>query len=395
MAGKFLTLDEAAAALGISADDVQKLVDRKELFPIRDGGNLKFRSEEIERRQQDSGDGVSWEETAGADDDQSVDLDLGSEPLMASAVTPEPAGGDLDLDEPLSLEDIGLDDAPKASGGDDLQGEAIELADDLALSGGDSLLGGSGDDLDSIIASGAASGGEATPPPAAKGSTDDLDLGDLELGDSGSLGDSAGLAASGESGLELEEGSLEISGIELGDSDAASGPSAGDDLELGAAISDVELSGDDLGGVELSADSLEGDLDSGSTDELDLGGGGDDFDLGEPLGEDESASQVVELSSESGEGSFFGDALGGAGSSFGDESGVESFSGSLAGADIITEPGVPEMRFSGLQIAALVCMSLLMLFGAFMSYDLVRTIGSSDPVGNPVLDALAETIGWR
>jgi hypothetical protein len=25
----------------------------------------------------------------------------------------------------------------------------------------------------------------------------------------------------------------------------------------------------------------------------------------------------------------------------------------------------------------------------------VRTIGSSDPVGNPILDALAETLGWR
>ena len=175
----------------------------------------------------------------------------------------------------------------------------------------------------------------------------------------------------------------------------ASGPPAGDGLELDAAISDVELSGDDLGGVELSADGIDGDLDSGSTDELDLGGGGDDFDLGEPLGDDESASQVVELSSESGEGSFFGDALDGAGSSFGDESGVESFSGSLVGADIITEPGVPEMRFTGLQIASLICMSLLMLLGGFMAYDLVRTIGSSDPVGNPVLDALAETIGWR
>ncbi|MBL7194598.1 MAG: helix-turn-helix domain-containing protein [Pirellulales bacterium] len=398
MAGKFLTLDEAAAALGISADDVQKLVDRKELFPIRDGGNLKFRGEEIERRKQDSSDAVSWEETAGADDDD-LTVELGSEPLLASAITPEPAGGDLNLDEPLALDDLGFDDAPPAKGGDDLQVEAIELADDLALSGGDSLLGGSGADIDSIIASGAGGGGDATPPPAVKGSTDDLDLGDLELGDSGSLGDSANLgdsasiAASGESGLELGDGSLEISGIEL--SDVASGPPAGDGLELDAAISDVELSGDDLGGVELSADGIDGDLDSGSTDELDLGGGGDDFDLGEPLGDDESASQVVELSSESGEGSFFGDALDGAGSSFGDESGVESFSGSLVGADIITEPGVPEMRFTGLQIASLICMSLLMLLGGFMAYDLVRTIGSSDPVGNPVLDALAETIGWR
>ena len=371
MAGKFLTLDEAAAALGISADDVQKLVDRKELFPIRDGGSLKFRGEEIEQRKQDSGEAASWEQTAGADDGLSVDLDL---------------------DEPLALDGLELDDASGVKAGGDLQAEAIELADDLALSGGDSLLGGGSDELDSIIASGAAGGDDATPPPAAKGSTDDLDLGDLELGEgSGSLADSASLAASGNSGLELGDGSLEISGIELGDSDVASAPSGGDDLELGGSISDVELSSDDAGSIELSsADSVDG-----STDELDLGGGGDDFDLGAPLGEDESASQVVELSSESGEGSFFGDALDGAGSSFGDESGVESFSGSLAAADVITEPGVPEMRFSGLQTAGLICITLLMLFGAFMAYDLVRTIGSSNPVGNPVLDALAQTMGWR
>lgn len=370
MAGKFLTLDEAAAALGISTDDVQKLVDRKELFPIRDGGALKFRSEEIDQRKQDSGEAASWEQTAGTDDGLSVDLDL---------------------DEPLALDGLDLDAKSDSAPAIDLQGEAIELADDLALSGGDSLLSGSGDDLDSIIASGAADGDDATPPPAARGSTDDLDLGDLELGEgSGSLADSASLAASGESGLELGEGSLEISGIELGDSDVASGPSGDGDLELGAAISDVELSGDEVDGIELSGDSIDG-----STDELDLGGGGDDFDLGSPLAEDESASQVMELSSESGEGSFFGDALDGAGSSFGDESGVESFSGALAAADVITEPGVPEMRFSGLQTAGLICITLLMLFGAFMSYDLVRTIGSSNPVGNPVLDALAETIGWR
>lgn len=402
MAGKFLTLDEAAAALGISAEAVQKLVDRKELFPIRDGGTLKFRGDEIERRKQDSGEAASWEETAGADDDLSVDLELGSEAAMGSAVTPEPAAAEVNLDEPLALDDLelDLDSAPQAAGGDGLQGEAIELADDLALSGGDSLLAGASDDIDSIIASGVAGGADATPPPSAKGSTADLDLGDLdggdlELGDlgSGSLGDSAGLAASGESGLELGEGALEISGIELGDSGVGSGPAVGDELEIGASISDVELSGDDLGGMDLSADSL--DAESGSTDELDLGGGGDDFDLGSPLGDDESASQVVELSSESGEGSFFGDALDGAGSSFGDESGVESFSGSLASAGIITEPAAPEMRFSGLQIAGLICCSLLMLIGAFMAYDLVRTIGSSAPVGNPILDALAETIGWR
>ncbi len=80
MAGKFLTLDEAAAALGISAEDVQKLVDRKELFPIRADGNLKFRAEEIERRQQNAGDDTSWEQTA-VGDDATIALDLDNDSL--------------------------------------------------------------------------------------------------------------------------------------------------------------------------------------------------------------------------------------------------------------------------------------------------------------------------
>ena len=53
------------------------------------------------------------------------------------------------------------------------------------------------------------------------------------------------------------------------------------------------------------------------------------------------------------------------------------------------------MRFSGLQIAGLISISILVLICGFMSYDLVRTIGSSEPVGNPILDAVAKTAGWR
>jgi excisionase family DNA binding protein len=35
MAGRFLTLEEAARQLGVTADEVNRLVDRKKLFPMR------------------------------------------------------------------------------------------------------------------------------------------------------------------------------------------------------------------------------------------------------------------------------------------------------------------------------------------------------------------------
>ena len=42
MAGKFLSVEEVARRLGITVDQVNRLVDRKSLFPIRDGVTLKF-----------------------------------------------------------------------------------------------------------------------------------------------------------------------------------------------------------------------------------------------------------------------------------------------------------------------------------------------------------------
>lgn len=36
MAGKFLTLEEAARHLGVTIEEINRLVDRKQLFPMRD-----------------------------------------------------------------------------------------------------------------------------------------------------------------------------------------------------------------------------------------------------------------------------------------------------------------------------------------------------------------------
>jgi excisionase family DNA binding protein len=385
MAGKFLTLEEAARQLGVTVEQVNQFVDRKKLFPMRDGTTIKFKVDDVERLIQDLADEIP----------STDELDIDLEPAA-----PAPAAGSLsglDADEIVLGDAIEAGDSLFADGGDAAAasntivrgGESAAVGDASGLSlpsasgasAADILFddGAAGNDdlaLESVL--GASSIGSSSPSLAAQsgitggpGQIDEtlaIDLGDAVVaGGSGSLaiGSDAGLAGSPEatgaglalsgaldSGLSLEDGNIEMSGIDLG----------GD----GAAIAD--------GGTVL---------------------GGDDFELGGAGGDDDSASVVI-AESESGESSFFGQAMAGEGSAFGDESaGLPS---SIA-SEAMAMPGdySPEMGFSGLQLAGLICCSLLLLFGGFIAYDLVRTIGSpeSTTLANPLLDAMASTFGWR
>jgi hypothetical protein len=121
--------------------------------------------------------------------------------------------------------------------------------------------------------------------------------------------------------------------------------------------------------------------------------GGDEFQLGSDTAEEESASVVI-ATEDSGDSSFFGAAIEGEGSAFSEDLSSDSASVILGG-----EPGEYSLEtpFSALQITGLVCCSLLLLFGGFVMYDLVRTIGSPEgpTLANPLLNAMAETFGWR
>ena len=122
----------------------------------------------------------------------------------------------------------------------------------------------------------------------------------------------------------------------------------------------------------------------------------DDFELGGETTDDESASVVIASDSEAGDSSFFGQTIGGQSSSFGSD---DSSLGSAGSAEMLAFPTqmLDEMSFSTWQIVGLVCCSLLLLFGGFIAYDLVRTIGSpeSTTLSNPLLNSLAEIFGWR
>ena len=169
----------------------------------------------------------------------------------------------------------------------------------------------------------------------------------------------------------------------------------------GPSLSGPGLSGPSLGGlgsgVSLGDSLADSGVDLGSAASAAKGAAsGDDFELGGETTDDESASVVIASDSEAGDSSFFGQTIGGQSSSFGvDDS-------SLGSAGSGETPAFPtqmldEMSFSAWQIVGLVCCSLLLLFGGFIAYDLVRTIGSpeSTTLSNPLLNSLAEIFGWR
>ena len=383
MAGKFMSPEEAARLLGISVDEVNRLVDRKQLFPMRDGATNKFKTDDVERllrtlgEESGSGSGeldldlpelVLDNAPAGgpgeATDDDQLILDDGADSIFA---TPTAKGS--------SASDTGVGKgsvASKSNSGLSLSSPGLSGAD-LVLT--DSVLG---DDLES----------------------DDLAIESIVGASSPSLGGSGISKASGSGDLMIE-----LSGISSVSS-AASKSDSGIAGLSGPGLSGPGLSGPGLGGlsgglgsgVSLGDSSLaDSGVDLGSAASAAKGAfSADDFELGGEATDDESASVVIASDSEAGDSSFFGQTIGGQSSSFG---GDDSSLGSAGSAETLAFPTqmLDEMGFSAWQIVGLVCCSLLLLFGGFIAYDLVRTIGSpeSTTLSNPLLNSLAEIFGWR
>ena len=399
MAGKFMSPEEAARLLGVSVDEVNRLVDRKKLFPMRDGATQKFKTDDVERLVrtlgEESASGIDELELdlpglvlddeptgrggAAADDDDQLILDDGLESIFT---TPQAKGP--------SASDTGVGKGSNAS----KSNSGLSLASPGGLSGADLMLGDSvlGDDLESDVLE-----------------SDDLAIESIVGASSPSLGGSGISKAGGSGALSIELSG--ISGVSSASqkSDSAIGGLSGPSLS-GAGLSGASLSGPGLSGPSLGG--LSGGLGSGVSlgdnslvdSGVDLGSAAsaakaspsaDDFELGGETSDDESASVVIASDSEAGDSSFFGQTIGGQSSSFGDDSSL----GSAGSAETLAFPTqmLDEMTFSVWQIVGLVCCSLLLLLGGFIAYDLVRTIGSpqNTSLSNPLLNSLAEVFGWR
>lgn len=374
MAGKFLTIDETATRLGVDVDEVNRLVDSKQLFPMRDGATLKFKADDVTRLAEERAD----EMASGDSGTLQLDLDTpaGGEPRTGSGLT---GAGGAGLGDDLGLGDLTFADDVAGAGGED---DAASLFDEPVADG---------DATDLLLESVVSASSPALPADDDALVIEDLDGGTVEL--PGAAGPAAGgglsaisaigAALSGplESGLSLEGGDVPGSGIDLEIGSGIGGGAAGASglgLDLGSGIGGS--------GVDLAAASGIGSGIGGAGGSL----VGESFDLGDG-GEDGSS---VAIAADSGDSSFFGDAL--------DDSASVSFDeSSIADSGSIDLPGMGEIgltidtTFSAWQIVGLVCCSLLLMTGLLIMLDLVWTIRSSgQPYSAPLIQGLAQVFGW-
>jgi len=416
----FVTLEEAAKKLGVSADELVEMLGRGDIFGYRDGASWKFKPTEIDRVASEMMGGALDEDPAGssilmseselglgsthgstlgsdvlaedgsdADSDVSLVADPGSNSdvrLVANKSNKKPTppaskdvevAPDDDDDDELSLMADDGDDI--LSGGSDA---TPAVGSDLELAGSDLVLGGSAlgsdiplSDSDKLDLTGEASNvlGDSDVSLSAgseliKGDSDPaidssgLGLGsDLELTDDGDLvlGGGSDLALGNDSGINLM--SPADSGISLEDEPldlAASGISG---LDLAAEGSDAGLSGSGAGSA----------VDFQQDEEFQLSpSGGIDTD-------DDSGSQVIELE----DSSEFGDAAVALPSAdgfdaFADvDSGGEGGFGEVAPVGAAAIPmGVPEIPYSLPQVLSLLGILLLMSLSGILITDVVRNM---------------------
>lgn len=375
MAGKFLTLEEAARHLGVTIEEINRLVDRKQLFPMRDGATVKFKIDEIERVASSLGDDSS------KSDSLTLDLEL-----------PTPEADELALGDVIDLGDIG------SSG-------PINSGSQTIVRGGSSAVTGSGgvpelalgdddddtadDSVDLVLESNVSASSPSLARPAVEsgplgsssigGGPLSFDEGTLAMGSGGTAASpsgrptgtsGSGFKAPADSGLSLEGDGLALSGIDL---DAGPVPGSG------ASVASGSLGGGSIGG-SFTSGSLAGEA----------------FELGGGPADEESASVVI-ATEESGDSSFFTNvAEDSASVAFEDSSlAADSSSASLLGAEAYLAP--VDMTFSGWQVAGLTFCALFLLAGGFVMYEVAWTMRTPQgmPASAPLLDALSATFGWR
>jgi excisionase family DNA binding protein len=398
MAGNILSLEEAARRLGVTIDEINRLVDRKKLFPMRDGATLKFKLDDIERAASDLASNLGDGSSSGTDD-LALDLDLSSPSLVAGPGSPSGSGiadDDIMLGDAIDEGDsiFGIDDAPSPPSRTIIQekGDHAVGGEDLVIGDAGSALASSDLELDSIIGASSPSLARGAVGPASGLGSDvaggggsgtlAIDLSNLGSGSiAGLSGPAPGNALSGalDSGLSLEGSDLAASGLNLG----------GSGVELGGSGVRLGDSGLDLGGSPIGSG-----IGSGVDD---IGGafGGDAFDLGDSTTDDESASVVISTE-DTGDSSFFGAVTDDSGSVSLDDGSSLSPVGMAIGEEGFLE-GVAGPPFSVLQIVGLVCCTLFLLTCSLVMIDLVWSIRApvGEPISSPLLQALTDLFAWR
>jgi excisionase family DNA binding protein len=285
MAQKLLTLEEAAQKIGITPNALKALIDRREVFAVKDGNAWKIKADEVDRYLASGSASGSGLKLTMPDDEADSELVTESEmgasaPSSSTIIGKEGSAAGKDSDLALATEgsDLKLSDASSVIGADD-SGVALIPADNGSKSG--LRLVPSDSDVAKAMA-------QKTAAEKKKGGGSDLDLVDL---------DSAGGGLPVEAGSDLSLGS----DLTLGKD---SGPKFDSDAEVEAAAhggSDLALGSDVL---SLADDDEIGLMDDEDSAELKVAEGGSDLVLGSSgkLDDDE-----IVLGGSSGVGSGIGD----------------------------------------------------------------------------------------
>jgi hypothetical protein len=412
MAGKLVPLSEAAQILGVSADELNEMRLRQEIYGYRDGASWKFKIDDVERLKEERASSGSSPSPSGIHDSGSLPVDIGdsgddvvllselelgeSGPSTSSTVIGQAKStGPIDLivDDDLKLADneptLKQSDMGGREKSDDLLGLAADSGLSLGLTGpepGDSGKAAAGSSDLFLVDSGLGLGQAEGPKSDLTGGDSQLNLGedaeDVLGGGSGSHSDITRRPSDSgillidpeDSGLALDQ-PLDLTGSSKGDAD--------DDLLGQTSDFQTEVS------VELKAD--------------------DDF-LLTPLeeatdDESDSGSQVIMLDTE-GE---FDDATAtllasqipglGAGPMLEEESPLGNLAASPLGFGGATPIAAQqtvyisrETPFSAMTVLGLTACTLLLALGGIMMYDLLRNIWSWDgpyPVTTTLVDSLS------
>ena len=179
----------------------------------------------------------------------------------------------------------------------------------------------------------------------------------------------------------------------------------GEGSDVGSAISDVKMEG----GLSLEDGKIQAwDVDLGEflndveddPDAATMLGTANEFDLDAEGSSTDDPSQSADLaSSQAGDSMFDKSAGPGDSSFFGEEVGTDA-NQLTAGSDMLSSSyGYihDDAKFNGWQVTGLICCALLLLFGGLLTFDLVRTIGSSadTSLSNPLVGSLSQIFGWQ
>ena len=186
-------------------------------------------------------------------------------------------------------------------------------------------------------------------------------------------GSNVGSAISGESGV-IMEGGLSLEGDEV----------KAWDVDLGEFLNDIE---EDPDAATMLGTANDFDLDAEGSS---VGGSSpDDPSQSADLASSQAGDSMFDKSAGPGDSSFFGEEVGQEANRLTDASDMLSSSQLIGILD--------DTQFNSWQVTGLICCALLLLLGGLMTFDLVRTIGSSadTSLSNPLVGSLSQLFGWR